>query len=71
MKGAQDDAAKPQLLPVNAVTLCGRVSGAPTVRELPSGDEIVTFRLVVPRPEDNRSKPTGQRVDTGSSQLTV
>ena len=50
--------------PVNTVALCGRVSGEPTVRELPSGDEIVTFRLVVPRPQDSRARETGQRVDT-------
>ncbi|KYH44267.1 single-stranded DNA-binding protein [Branchiibius sp. NY16-3462-2] len=65
MKGAQEDvAAEQETPPVNTVTLCGRVSGEPTVRELPSGDEIVTFRLVVPRPEDSRARTTGQRVDT-------
>ena len=65
MKGAQKDAVDEQAPPpVNTVTLCGRVSGEPTVRELPSGDEIVTFRLVVPRPEDSRARTTGQRVDT-------
>lgn len=53
-----------QPMPVNTVTLCGRVSGEPTVRELPSGDEIVTFRLVVQRPDDSRARVTGQRVDT-------
>lgn len=36
--------------PVNEVHLVGRVSGEPTVREMPSGDELVQFRLVVPRP---------------------
>lgn len=36
--------------PVNEVRLVGRVSGEPAVRELPSGDELVHFRLVVPRP---------------------
>ena len=35
--------------PVNEVRLVGRVSGEPTVREMPSGDELVQFRLVVPR----------------------
>ncbi len=33
----------------NQVTLCGRVSSAPEPRELPSGDTVVTFRLVIPR----------------------
>ncbi len=35
----------------------GRISGIPQERELPSGDVIVAFRLVVPRSE-------GTRVDT-------
>ena len=35
---------------VNSVELVGRVSGAPEPRELPSGDDLVTLRLVVPRP---------------------
>jgi single-strand DNA-binding protein len=34
---------------VNAVRLSGRVSAAPEARMLPSGDEVVSFRLVVPR----------------------
>jgi single-strand DNA-binding protein len=33
----------------NEVRLVGRVSGAPRQRSLPSGDEIVTVRVVVPR----------------------
>lgn len=36
--------------PVNEVHLVGRVSGEPVSRELPSGDELVQLRLVVPRP---------------------
>lgn len=44
----------------NQVTLSGRVSADPEVRELPSGDEVVTFRLVVPREEGS---PSRQRVD--------
>lgn len=60
------------------MVLRGRVSGQPQQRELPSGDEIVTFRLVVDRPDPGRSgrrtgprqvpqdkeRPAGQRVDT-------
>lgn len=48
---------------VNAVRLSGRVSAAPEARMLPSGDEVVSFRLVVPRSPTalRRSK---QRVDT-------
>lgn len=33
----------------NTVVLAGRVTGAPTLRKLPSGDPLVTFRISVPR----------------------
>jgi single-strand DNA-binding protein len=36
--------------PVNEVRLVGRISAGPEERELPSGDVLWTFRLVVPRP---------------------
>ncbi|MFC7492317.1 MULTISPECIES: single-stranded DNA-binding protein [unclassified Knoellia] len=36
---------------VNTVELSGRVSGEPESRQLPSGDQIVTLRLVVTRPK--------------------
>jgi single-strand DNA-binding protein len=51
---------------VNVVSLLGRVSAAPEQRELPSGDVLVTFRLVVPRPAAGRSgaPPRGASVDT-------
>ena len=35
---------------VNTVTLVGRVSAAPDLRDLPSGDRLVTLRIVVDRP---------------------
>lgn len=35
----------------NQVVLTGRISGEPAERELPSGDRVVTFRIVVPRDE--------------------
>lgn len=34
---------------LNEVLLRGRVSGDPTEKELPSGDRVVEFRIVVPR----------------------
>jgi single-strand DNA-binding protein len=34
----------------NEVVLVGRVSAAPEQRELPSGDQLVTLRVVVDRP---------------------
>ncbi|MFM8205338.1 MAG: single-stranded DNA-binding protein [Actinomycetales bacterium] len=33
----------------NTVYLTGRVSGTPSQRSLPSGDEVVEFRLVIER----------------------
>jgi single-strand DNA-binding protein len=40
---SEDDGA------LNDVVLCGRVSGEPQVRELPSGTTLVSFRLVLTR----------------------
>lgn len=40
----------------NEVVVVGRLSGAPLFKHLPSGDEMVTWRLVVERPaRANRS----------------
>lgn len=49
----------------NEVRLVGHVSGEVQERTLPSGDPLVTFRLVVPRPE-RRGAGSGARpgVDT-------
>lgn len=49
-------------VPRNDVVLCGRITSAPQQRTLPSGDELVTFRMSVPR------SPTPQT--NGSKQLT-
>jgi single-strand DNA-binding protein len=49
----------------NVVELVGRLSGEPQERELPSGDRLVSFRLVVER--EQRSGAAGKsraRVDT-------
>jgi single-strand DNA-binding protein len=40
---------------VNTVTLVGRVSAAPDQRDLPSGDRLVTLRVVVDRPPERGS----------------
>lgn len=40
----------------NSVILLGRVSAAPETRELPSGDVLVTFRLIVERPPPIRGE---------------
>ncbi len=52
--------------PRNAVSLAGRVSSTPIERELPSGDRVVTFRLVVAReqsPMTAKSKQVSDWVD--------
>ena len=48
--------------PGNEVRLCGRVSGDPQERELPSGDRMWSFRVVVPR-EQPRGRQTVDVVD--------
>jgi single-strand DNA-binding protein len=50
----------------NEVCLAGRVSSAPVERELPSGDMVVTFRLVMQRdrtPMTAKSRQTSDWVD--------
>lgn len=48
----------------NEVLLVGRVSGVPEERELPSGDLLVSFRVVVERPVPRRPAPAGVRGPT-------
>lgn len=45
---------------MNQVVLQGRIAAAPEERELPSGDVLWAFRVVVDRPPGGRSR---QRVD--------
>src|SRR5665213_1640239 len=47
----------------NDVVLVGRLSAAPTVRLLPSGDELVSWRLIVDR-ENRGQAPSGARLPT-------
>lgn len=50
----------------NCVSLAGRVSSAPIERELPSGDRVLTFRLVMTREQTAmtaRSKQVSDWVD--------
>lgn len=42
---------------VNEVLLVGRLAADPVLRELPSGDLLVSFRLVVDRPPAARRAP--------------
>lgn len=49
----------------NEVRLVGRVSAEPVQQELPSGDQVVTMRLVVPRAPARAAGGTkGPTVDT-------
>ena len=48
--------------PANEVRLDGRVSGDPEERQLPSGDRIWVFRVVVPR-DSPRGRQTVDVVD--------
>ncbi|GGK75862.1 single-stranded DNA-binding protein [Ornithinimicrobium pekingense] len=54
--------------PANEVHLVGRVSGEPAVRSMPSGDELVQLRVVVPRPvrrgETRHQEGARTQVDT-------
>ena len=52
---------------VNEVHLVGRLAAAPEQRELPSGDVVVSFRVVVTRPPGQvsaRKAATGSRAPT-------
>ncbi len=59
--------AQATLAPVDArndVCLVGRLSAGPQVRELPSGDSVVSWRLVVDRPPPERRLAEGARPPT-------
>ena len=49
---------------VNEVVLVGRVAAAASGRTLPSGDELVTWRLVVDRPPAESTSGRQVTVDT-------
>lgn len=54
--------------PDNEVRLRGRVSGSPETRDLPSGDELVSLRIVVPRSAAARKR---SRVGIDTIELTA
>jgi single-strand DNA-binding protein len=49
---------------LNEVALVGRVSAAAEERVLPSGDVLLSWRLVVDRPPARKAPPEGVRVPT-------
>jgi single-strand DNA-binding protein len=53
----------PAAEPANAVYLSGRVADVPVARDLPSGDRLVSFRLVVPRGAGERRPPVVDTID--------
>ena len=55
----------------NEVLLVGRVSAAAEERELPSGDLVAIFRLVVDRPPPRRAAPEGVRLPTVDTLVCV
>lgn len=65
--GAMDETMN-QRPPDNEVRLRGRVSGAPETRALPSGDELVSLRIVVPRSAAARRR---SRVGIDTIELTA
>lgn len=48
----------------NYIRLEGRLSGEPEIRTLPSGDELVVFRIVVPRDDEGRVDTIDCQVST-------
>ncbi|NYJ37323.1 single-stranded DNA-binding protein [Nocardiopsis aegyptia] len=46
----------------NEIVLVGRVTAVPVVRDLPSGDRLMTWRICVSRPPDTRFR--GRRIDS-------
>lgn len=57
----------PEQLGVNTVRLVGRVSAEPEHRELPSGDQLVQLRVVVPRPTRPARSARGRRAAAGTA----
>src|SRR6478609_4471430 len=59
----------------NEVVLLGRLAAPPEERVLPSGDEIVTFRVVVERAArqrvDGRREPTVDTLDCSVASLAL
>lgn len=60
-----EEGAVPVPQDLNEVTVRGRVSGAPLERTMPSGDALVSFRIVVGRPPRarRRSRVTVDTID--------
>jgi single-strand DNA-binding protein len=55
----------------NEVLLVGRLSAEPEERQLPSGDVLLLWRLVVDRPKPLRPAPEGVRLPTVDALVCV
>jgi single-strand DNA-binding protein len=62
-RGKEPETGEPASALVNQVKLQGRVSRDPERRTLPSGDEMWTFMVVVPRPPGGRSRQSVDAID--------
>lgn len=56
---SEQAAEQDQPVHTNQVRLVGRLSVTPEERKLPSGDRVLTFRLVVERGPEGRRRPSG------------
>lgn len=66
------DPTSPERQARNEVSLLGRLSAPPEERVLPSGDAIVTWRLVVRRPPSTRAgAPSVDTIDCASFRADV
>lgn len=54
VRRTDDTGSEPGRDGTNEVRIVGRVPAQPASRELPSGDAVITFRVVVARPERSR-----------------
>lgn len=63
-RGKAESAGQQESTPRNSVVLVGRVSAPAQERALPSGDLIVTWRLIVERPPPAKVAPLGVRVQS-------
>lgn len=65
-RSAVQTAARPAgaELSLNEVALVGRLAAEPQERTLPSGDVLLTWRVIVDRPPPRRPVPEGVRLPT-------
>jgi len=55
----------------NYVLLRGSLAAEPLLRTLPSGDELCSFRLTVPRPAETSGRARSDSIDCASTHAAV